>query len=106
MMETEHEVCELSRSVLIAIVNNRMAFARWAELCDCLTESDLPDYREAFDVAADASKEEILAAAMDAHYYEAMPCIESPFMDVLCSAYNVLDWVWIAGEFMRRLSKC
>ena len=101
----EIQVCELSRSVLIAIVNNRMAFARWAELCDCLTDADLPDYREAFDVAADAEAGDILAAAMDAHYYEAMPCIESPFMDVLCSAYNSLDWVWIAREFMGRLSR-
>ena len=93
-----------TRGVFLWVVNDRMAFARWAELADCLRiKEDLPDYREAYDCEADTPIAGVLAAAMDAYYFEEMPMIAEPFSGILMSAYNDIDWIALATDFLERV---
>ena len=48
-MKTETEPNEVTRSMLISITNDRLAFAKWAAMVDSImVDSDLAEMRECF----------------------------------------------------------
>ena len=84
---------ETTRSAFLGILMDRKQFCRWAEFVDSIRrEEDLPDFRECFDVPKELSSKEakrwILADAMQTHYTDICPDLETPFREILFSGLN------------------
>lgn len=98
-----------AEAAYLSIRHNRKQYAKWAEAIDCLrVDSDLPEYRECFEVPSDLSatdaKVYILADMIESYYVDSIPCIESPYDAILLSGFNGINWMEVSRKLWEVVS--